>query len=479
MNKFRTINFILMIVSGSVSSTMAQECTGSLGDPIINISFGTGTGFGPALAAGVTSKIQYLADYCPNDGFYTITNYSYGCWGSTEPWHRAYDHTGSADGYYMLVNASYEPSDFYIQPVDGLCEGTKYEFAVWVLNMMRFSGILPNLTMTIETTDGKVLQSYNTGDVAITNPYQWKQYGFYFTTPVGVSTVVIRMQNNAPGGIGNDVALDDITFRPAGPAMSLSIEGYSTDEITLCPENTDALHFVSTIEECFGAPSYQWQVSADSGRFWSNIPGAVNTDYTRLPTGPGSLYYRLATAPGSNISISNCRVASKPVKVNVPAHLHPKLESVDYVCKGDSLKLFPGEFETYRWQDGSTDSQYVVRTAGNYSVTVSNMCESATATTSVSERVCGVFFPSAFTPNEDGKNDVYKVISSFPVSSFKMEIFNRWGQTIFSTADKEKGWDGKVNGQAAAAGIYIWKSYIQTSNKKTMQQYNGKLLLIR
>ena len=145
----------------------------------------------------------------------------------------------------MLINASNQPSNFYIQTISGLCEGTTYQFAAWLLNMCSVTGINPNITFTIEKTDGTVLETYNTGDIPIINPVTWAQYGFYFTTPGAVSTVVIRMRNNSPGGVGNDLGLDDITFRPAGPAIKATIAGSTNDTTNICADNTSSFQFTS------------------------------------------------------------------------------------------------------------------------------------------------------------------------------------------------------------------------------------------
>ena len=198
----------------------AQLCQGSLGDPIINITFGSGVNPGANLKAATTSY-QYVATDCPGDGFYTVRSNTSSCFGSS--WHTLNsDHTGNANGYFMLVNASFQPSAFYIDTVKGLCSNTTYEFAAWIANVLRPSACSPNpihpdLTFTLERTDGTILQSYNTKSILTQFVPTWQQFGFFFTTPANVSNVVLRIFNNAPGGCGNDLALDDITFRPCGP----------------------------------------------------------------------------------------------------------------------------------------------------------------------------------------------------------------------------------------------------------------------
>lgn len=68
------------------------------------------------------------------------------------------------------------------------------------------------------------------------------------------------------------------------------------------------------------------------------------------------------------------------------------------------------------------------------------------------------FLPNAFTPNEDGTNDVYRGAGVLAgISNFRMLIFNRWGEVIFETADPMAGWNGRKQniGQPVQAGVYM------------------------
>ena len=233
--------------------------------------------------------MTYIATQCPEDGYYTIVNSTSGCFGGT--WLNVpNDHTGNPNGYFMLINASYQPSDFYVQTINGLCAGTTYQFAAWILNMVDIQGlILPNITFTIESTSGTVLGTYQTGNIPASTAVDWVQYGFYFNTPPGVSTVVLRMTNNASGGNGNDLALDDITFRAAGPAIQSSVAGFTSDTLMLCQNVTGTLAFNAVVENCYPTAVYQWQQSADGGMDWADIPGATTLSYNRPSSGAGSL----------------------------------------------------------------------------------------------------------------------------------------------------------------------------------------------
>ena len=334
----------------------AQTCTGGLGDPIVDITFGQGVGFGPALASGITNLTYQNAD-CPSDGFYTIASHTNTCFSNTW-WSLGQDHTGNQAGHFMLINASYQPSDFYVQTVNGLCAGTSYQFAAWIMNIVSKPGlILPNITFRIEKTDGTILQSFATGDIPETNSPIWVQYAFYFNTPPGISSVVLRMTNNAPGGNGNDLALDDITFRAAGPSVQASISGYPTDTVSICANGQPTLTLAATVESCYPSQVEQWQQSADGGNSWSNIAGETSSSWTRSPSVPGNYLYRLAVSQSGNLGVTACQVASSPIAIAilpVPAPAVTIADSSSTACAGMQVNFAAtpadgGTKPSYQW----------------------------------------------------------------------------------------------------------------------------------
>ena len=252
---------LAVLVILSVSKLSAQLCQGSLGDPIVDITFGAGPNPGPALTT--TRNLNFYFNDCPQDGLYTVRNNTSSCHRNT--WHTlATDHTGDPNGYFMLVNASLQKSEFYVDTLSGLCPNTTYEFAAWIMNVILPSACMsnpktPNLTFSIEKTDGTVLQTYNTGDIAATQSPAWNQYGSFFTTPANISNVVLRMINNSSGGCGNDLAIDDITFRPCGPLLVPSIKDQSGNLKVLCQGENADVEFQCKVSSGYSNPSFQWQ----------------------------------------------------------------------------------------------------------------------------------------------------------------------------------------------------------------------------
>jgi gliding motility-associated-like protein len=382
LNQYIKILCLLVLAFIRNSDIKAQLCQGSLGDPIVNITFGSGSNPGAPLAAA-TTNYQYKGADCPQDGFYTVSNSTSGCFGGN--WFTLNsDHTGDPNGYFMLVNASYQPSEFYLDTVKGLCGGTTYEFAAWVVNMINPAkapgSIEPNLTFSIETNIDTV--TYNTNNIPASSTPTWKQYGFFFKTPPSVTSVVLRIKNNAPGGNGNDLGLDDITFRPCGPKLDPSIIGISSTVASVCEGTAKSFTFSCSVSAGFNNPTYQWQQYASGN--WTDIAGANSTNLVRniLTTTPaGSYQFRLTAAEAGNLSSAQCRVASQPVTIQVNKNPTTSVVNNGPVCSGGILQLTATGGIQYTWAgvNNFMDSiaapmlgNITAANAGKYVVTVKN-----------------------------------------------------------------------------------------------------------
>lgn len=382
----RTFAGIALLILLCCTQSDAQLCQGSLGDPIVNITFGSGSNPGAPLTAATTSY-QYVTSDCPNDGFYTVRSNTASCFNNS--WHNLQkDHTGDAGGYFMLVNASYQPSAFYLDTVKGLCGGTTYEFAAWVMNVQTLGAcspnpIMPNLTFSIERTDGTILQSYNTNNINQQATPTWQQFGFFFTTPSSVQDVVLRIFNNAQGGCGNDIALDDITFRPCGPQLQPTITGNVTSDVNLCEGTAGQFEFNCTVSAGFNNPSFQWQQRVNGGS-WTDIPGANGTTLIRdfpANTPPGMYVYRITAAEDSNLGTPQCRVASATLSVRVASYPVINLQTNAPVCENGMLQLSASDGTQYQWtgpggfqsaQPSITLDHVQLEQGGEYFVAVTN-----------------------------------------------------------------------------------------------------------
>ena len=366
----------------------AQTCSGSLGDPIVNFNFGSGPNPGGPIPA---TNYTYFSNDCPVDGSYTVRSNTNNCFGNT--WHSVNsDHTGNANGYFMLINASVQPSAFYIDTVRGLCPNTTYEFGAWIMNVILQSSCSgnatqPNITFSIEKTDGTVLQTNTTGTIPSTVSPVWVQKAFLFTTTAAVSDVVLRMTNNAPGGCGNDLALDDITFRPCGPTLTPTITNTATENTDFCQGEIKSFTFTCNVSAGYTNPVYQWQQSFNGNTFTDMLGENTTTLLVQYGAAAaiGVYRYRLQVAEAGNFASAQCRISSDPLVVTIKPSPVAMVSSNSPICENDTIKLSASGGTNYEWQGpasfASTLNQPLIQNAqlqngGMYSVKVisANSC---------------------------------------------------------------------------------------------------------
>ncbi len=134
------------------------------------------------------------------------------------------------------------------------------------------------------------------------------------------------------------------------------------------------------------------------------------------------------------------------------------------------------------WQDGSTASSFPVHDSGTYWVEVRDSFCVASDTFHVQREFCACFIelPTAFSPNGDGRNDVWRPViePGCPVREYMVRIFNRYGQQVFMSVDAVRGWDGTVNGIPASTGVYMYELWFK-GGKKTDVFRKGDVTLVR
>jgi gliding motility-associated-like protein len=157
------------------------------------------------------------------------------------------------------------------------------------------------------------------------------------------------------------------------------------------------------------------------------------------------------------------------------------------VVQGEPVQLqgYGGQYYQWKpasWLSNSSVSNPVARPLDDilYTMIISND-DNCTDSATVKIRAFkdpDIYVPTAFTPNSDGLNDLFRVV---PVGFIltELKIFDRWGNIVFVTRDETKGWDGTFRGQPLATGTFIWVA--TGKNKKTASIVNkkGQITLIR
>jgi len=262
------------------------------------------------------------------------------------------DLNGASGGYMVVVNAAYRTDTAFLDTVYNLCPNTYYQYTAWFRNVCSrcgcdsngtgaggggyiptapgdSSGVYPNLTFNINGYD-----YYSTGNMLHTG--QWVQKGFTYLTGPTQTTMVISIRNNAPGGGGNDWAIDDIGVSSCYPSMLLT----PNKPDTLCQGADDTVRFKVT---AFFNNYTEWKLekSVDNGVTWattgvdttgqpasgsatpvynasSGLYEYLVTRYFRISPTDNIIKYRITVASTTaNLSNANCSfITSSPKIVN-------------------------------------------------------------------------------------------------------------------------------------------------------------------
>lgn len=95
----------------------------------------------------------------------------------------------------------------------------------------------------------------------------------------------------------------------------------------------------------------------------------------------------------------------------------------------------------------------------------------------IPEDICGLDFPNAFSPNEDGFNDEFRAYFECLPLDFDLQIFSRWGELVFETDDPSGFWNGRFKNEPLGVGVYVWVAEYSNSVGETVQIYGDVMLL--
>ena len=184
-------------------------------------------------------------------------------------------------------------------------------------------------------------------------------------------------------------------------------------------------------------------------------------------------------------------------QVNFSNKLVAAFELPDMACPGDKIEIVnksTGPIMNWNWNFGPTIAASSLQTPPviTYPLTGTDafypvkltVSDNSGCETSRTEQIrilgnCVIGVPSAFTPNNDGKNDYFYPLNAFKADQLNFRVFNRWGQMVFHSTDWTKKWDGTIQGIPQATGTFVWMlDYIHKDTKERVSQ-RGTVTLIR
>jgi hypothetical protein len=366
----------------------------SLTNVLYTQDFGTGTGLTTAIPAAVlgsgvslgtatTSYTGSTTQPIPNET-YTITEQVNNA--NTSRFLALTDHTGNANGRMLIVNADAANTIMYRASfTKTLCANQEYSlsfYASFVGNASyqtvcnAFGGfVYPKIKMRVlDGGTGLIISQVSTADITNTT---WQQYGFKFVTPSSFTSIIIELSNDASGGCGNDIALDDIQFGTCDALPTVSVAGSAG-----CLGSSTSFNSSLTDPGAIsGTIAYQWQVASALAGPYADIPGATSATYTipSLAAADTGKYYRLIVAAAGNIGTPGCQYTSPGIKLTglVPSTAPSSVSATaGTICSGGSTTLTAiggslGSGANYQWGIGAVVGVNPIVGATSSTLTVS------------------------------------------------------------------------------------------------------------
>ncbi len=346
-------------------------------------TFGTGTGLSTAIpapvpgsgvssATGVTMYAGGTTQPIPTES-YTITNNVQNA--NTNDFLSFTDHTGNANGSMLVVNADASNTTFYQGSFQAsLCANQQYSLSFYAAfpgnssyqtKCNAFGGfVYPKIKMRIrDGISGLIITEVSTPVISNT---AWQQFGVKFVSPASYTNIIIELINDAPGGCGNDIAIDDVQFGSCDPIPTVNVGAINAG----CLGSSTT--FVSSLSDPAAIPGskdYQWQVSSSLAGPYTNITGANASSYTipSIAAGDTGKFYRAIIAATGNLGVASCQYISPGMKLtgkssSVAATSATK--NKNNVCGGISVNLgitggTLGTNANWQWYSGSCGGTFV------------------------------------------------------------------------------------------------------------------------
>lgn len=211
-----------------------------------------------------------------------------------------------------------------------------------------------------------------------------------------------------------------------------------------------------------GFDSYEWNT------------GSINNAITVNSVGTYSI---------KAIAADGCASKDTVIVTNVFTPRRINLGADTTICDDAPHILNAGQgFASYEWSTGAITSQIDVTVPGTYWVEVSDVTGCVSKDTinikGVIQCKKAIYFPKAFTPNEDNLNDLFRPGVYGVLKKYHLEVYNRWGQKIFESNDPGKGWDGRIGGSKQSTANFVWFATYQFEGELPASA-KGTVVLIR
>lgn len=433
------------------------------------------------------------------------------------------DQTTGTGNMFIANGADIPNTNVWCQTIN-IAPNTDYLFSTWVTNVTND----PNVAILQFSINGvQIGNNFSPTPTAC----QWQQFDATWNSGVSTSAQICIVNQNTSGG-GNDFALDDIFFTPVciySDTVEIQIAEQAIENFeTNCTNNpSEAGTFTTIIPNNFGCDSIinnltvtlinaftettSTQCTNNAANAGLNITDtilsnqgcdsiylATNVIFVDLEVNQttlsgcdsvrwdGTTYFENFETTDTILSSLGCDSIISSLFITVGTTPVANAGEDVTILLGESTTLIGEEGNEYlwTWPGNSSDEQTIEVSPAEstlYTLTVSNddCSDIDSVLVTVINKIVLPFIPDAFTPNNDGINDLFEIVNAEDFENIVLRIYNRWGELIYEGFDQNHGWDGTYNGQLQNTGVYVY--YITANSIYNGQNFSekGSVTLIR
>lgn len=424
----------LLIFSVSIKNSWGQccSCCREGNELIKNGDFSLGN-------VGFTSAYTFSNNAAPGKYGIVINSRT----ANPNNWASCTDHTSGTDKFIWFDLSTSSNVNMWTQKINNITPNANYTFSCWVNNLDPESP--PTIGFLI---NGEVASGAFTASTTLCN---WVKKTFVWNAGNNQSAT-ISITNQSTLSQGNDIGIDDISFKKCSPISIVYPEVIICDGANYTLPNGTIVNtpgtYIDTLLTADGCDSLRITIIKTFAK--TNLEETICAGQTFLG------YSTTGSYIDSFKTVNNCD-SIRILDLTVNKNSFTALEKT--ICAGESFLEHTVSGIYFDTLKNSTNCDSVINTK----LTVKPNCEP--------------YFANAFTPNNDKKNDSFKVLNADALENYQLSIYNKWGNKVFETKNSSEGWDGKFNNNPQSTGVYTWQSSFTLLGKS--RKMKGTVILLR
>ena len=359
--------------------------------------------------------------------------------------------------------------DFEISTANGSCTSTSQDF------------VLTEPLIDISSTGGATtLCNGNTIELnsTLADTYQWTLNGV--DIPGATDQVFVASE---PGNYSVTTTIGSCVITTSEFVIS---EAFPQEPVITLSDTTGCIPLIIDLSHDISAVTTQWIVdgvlfsSNQTSQLTINEIGCIDLELILTSTSGCEFSTEILSA----ICITPSPIASFTTN---PSVISNDQEAINFINTSEFSDYYFWDFGNGSSSDMENPSQNFNVSDNGYQVVLTAYnnegCSDTYSISLVSNEVGTVFVPNTFTPDGDEHNQEFAptTIPGLKLFSYRMKIYNRWGEQVFESNNINFGWDGTYGPGAKQAqeGVYIWKITYHDQNSNERKEMVGHVTLLR